>query len=190
LRRTTYHSLQSTEPTTYTLHPYGFIYHRGALYLVANAPHHNQVRHYRIDRLQCADLTERRFQHPPDFDLKAHLRSAFGVFRGHGRPQSIRIRFLPPVVRYVQEARWHPSQQLNPQPDGTLIAEFELDDTAEIKRWVLSFGENAIVESPDSLVEDLRREVGRLAAAYDELLNQTRPLSEEPTASSLPKPLV
>jgi hypothetical protein len=38
-------------------------------------------------------------------------------------------------------------------------------------------------------VEDLRREVGRLAAAYDELLNQTRPLSEEPTASSLPKPL-
>lgn len=182
--RVTYHSLQSTEPTTYTLHPYGFIYHRGALYLVAYAPHHKHVRHYRIDRMRAAELTDRRFRPPTDFDLKTHLQAAFGVFRGHGPLQTIRIRFLPPVTRYVQEARWHPSQQLTHEPDGTLIAEFELDDTQEIKRWVLSFGENAIVEQPESLVEEVRREVGRLAAAYDALLCQNHPLREEPTGAA------
>ena len=30
-------------------------------------------------------------------------------------------------------------------PDGSVIAEFELDDTEEIKRWILAFGETALV---------------------------------------------
>jgi hypothetical protein len=42
-------------------------------------------------------------------------------------------------VRYVQESNWHASQQLTPQNDGSLIAEFQLSGIEEIKSWVLSF---------------------------------------------------
>lgn len=165
--RVTYHSLQSAEPATYTLQPYGLVWHKSALYLIARAPHHGEVRHYRVDRVTAADLTNRRFERPADFDLREHFRAAFGVYRGDGRLQRIRVQFLPAVARYVQEARWHPSQRLTPQRDGSLVAEFELDETEEIKRWILSFGVNAVVEGPTGLVEEMRGEVEGMRAGYE-----------------------
>lgn len=48
----TYQSQSATEPVTYDVHPYGLILHRGTLYLVAFAPHHGEVRHYKVDRIR------------------------------------------------------------------------------------------------------------------------------------------
>ena len=43
-------------------------------------------------------------------------------------------------------------EQLTPPSDGSLIAEFRLPDTQEIKRWIMSFGPNAKVLEPQELV--------------------------------------
>jgi len=47
------------------------------------------------------------------------------------------------VARYVSESNWHESQKLTPQKDGSVLAEFQLSDTEEIKRWIMSFGQHA-----------------------------------------------
>ena len=48
----TYRSLRSTEPTTYPIRPYGLTFHRGSLYLVGWAPDHEQIRHWKLDRME------------------------------------------------------------------------------------------------------------------------------------------
>jgi predicted DNA-binding transcriptional regulator YafY len=165
----TYQSLSATEPVTYDIYPYGLIYHRNALYLVGWAPDHGEIRHWKINRMEDAQLTAVPFDPPRDFDLGEHLAHSFGVMQGDGQEHVV-VRFAPRVARYVGESTWHASQQLTPNDDGSLTAAFDLDDTEEIKRWLLSFGRHAVVEQPESLREEIRAEAAAIHAAYEELM--------------------
>ena len=160
-----YQPLRATEPVEYEVCPYGLAWHRGSLYLVAHSRDHNEVRHFKVNRISEAEPGRFPFHMPADFNLAAHFAASFGIYQGRGDERVI-IRFLPPAARYVQESRWHPSQRLTPQKDGTLLAEFRLSDTEEIRHWILSFGASARVESPPTLIASMRDELARMTAAY------------------------
>ena len=161
----TYQSLRATEPVTYDVYPYGVTHHRGSLYLIGWAPDHKEIRHWKVDRIEEAEVTQMPFQRPKDFDLAGHLAKSFGVFHGDGDVH-VRIRFSPTVARYVQESNWHPSQKITTQEGGSLLAEFDLDGTEEIKRWVMSFGRHAEVLGPDALRSELTIELETLTRTY------------------------
>ena len=163
----TYQSLRATEPVTYNVYPYGLAYHRGSLYLVGRNPQREQVCHWKVDRIEEAEVDEFRFQRPADFDLRATpgwLVRHLPCQRRRGSPHPGPL--FPAVARYVQESRWHASQRLTKQHDGSLLAEFCLDDTEEIKRWIMSFGQHAVVVEPESLRQEILAEIQLLMAAY------------------------
>ncbi len=163
----TYQSQAATEPVTYDVHPYGVVLHRGSLYLVAYAPHHGEVRHYKVDRISDVDVQTLKFPKPNEFNLESHLSGSFGVYRGTSpKDIHVRVRFAADVARYVQEKRWHASQKLTPQRDGSVIAEFELRATEELKAWVLSFGPKAEVLEPEFLRAEIGQEVAQLHEMY------------------------
>jgi len=161
----TYQSLQATEPVTYDVYPYGLVRHGNSLYMVGHAPQHDQIRHWKIDRVQNVELTDFPFQPPEGFKLRDHLAKSFGIWEGHG-DVCVKIRFSPAVARYVQEKRWHESQRLTPQPDGSLLAQFRLSSTEEIKSWVLSFGKEAEVLEPEELRGQVLIETKSTVARY------------------------
>jgi proteasome accessory factor B len=161
----TYCSVRSTEATTYAVHPYGLAYHRGALYLIGHAPRHSAIRHWKADRIEAAELTSLRFFRPATFNLREHFRGCFGIFAGQA-DLCVRIRFAPTVARYIQEAIWHRSQQLTACSDGSLLGEFRVCGTEEIKSWVLSFGRHAEVMEPASLREELADELQSMLRQY------------------------
>ena len=162
----TYQSARATEPVTYEIYPYGIVFHRHSLYLVAHSVNHNQVRHFKIDRVSDVQLETLKFTRPADFDLKKHLADSFGIYQGDGSPRRIRIRFSPEVARYVQESRWHPDQNLTRQQDGSLLFEITLGSTEEIKSWILSFGRHAEVLQPKTLREEVTQEIRQMAQQY------------------------
>ena len=172
----TYQSLRATEPVTYDIYPYGLAYHRGSLYLIGHNPQREQVCHWKVDRIEKADVEKFRFQRPEDFDLRRHLAGSFGIYHGDGVAEiRIRVRFSSAVARYVQESHWHASQRLTKERDGSLLAEFCLDNTEEIKRWIMSFGQQAVVIEPESLRKEILAEIQPLVAAYGG--RKTRPPS-------------
>ena len=152
-----YQSLSATEPVTYAVWPYGLAYHRGSLYVVGRTQHHDDICHWKLDRIAAVELKDQKFERPQDFDLQKHLAKSFGVFHGDAEVR-VKIRFLSAVARYVEESTWHPSQKLSRQHDGSLIAEFVLDGTEEIKRWILSFGKHAQVLRPRELRDEILTE--------------------------------
>jgi len=161
----TYQSLRATEPVTYDIYPYGLTYHRGSLYLVGRAPQHDTIRHWKVDRIEEAKLEELHFNRPEDFNLAEHFAKSFGVFRGDGHVH-VKVRFLPTVARYVQESTWHASQILTKEKDGGVLAEFDLSDTEEIMRWIMSFGQHAVVIEPDLLADKIRNESVAMLHSY------------------------
>ena len=78
----------------------------------------------------------------------------------------MKVRFSPSTARYVEEGFWHETQKLTRQKDGGLLAEFQLSTTEEVKRWVLGFGENAVVLEPESLRREMAEELRQMADAY------------------------
>jgi predicted DNA-binding transcriptional regulator YafY len=148
-----YHSLRSTEPVTYEVHPYGLVLHRDSLYLVAFSIDHAEVRHFKVDRVHEADVQNFPFTKPSDFDLATHLERSLGIYERPGPPITVHLRFAPSVARIVMESHWHPTQRHTPTPDGHLEIEFEVTALEEVQSWVLSFGAQCEVLGPAELRE-------------------------------------
>lgn len=164
----TYQSARSTEPLTYDVYPYGLVWHRGSLYLVALSQQHGEVRTFKLDRLTGVALEPLKFQRPADFSLDAYLQHALGVFHSDGPPQRVVVRFAAEVAHYVQEHHWHDSQRLTRLGDGSVRAEFELSSLEELKSWVLSFGSRAVVEAPEELIQSITEEIRRSVRLYEQ----------------------
>ncbi len=93
-------------------------------------------------------MTKVPFQRPDDFDLQQHLAKSFGVYHGDGDVK-IMVRFAP------------------------VVAEFQVSDTEENKRWIMSFGQHAVVQEPESLRREIFRELNSLLAAHGEESGRT-----------------
>lgn len=178
----TYQSLRATEPVThYDVHPYALVWHKSALYLFAFSCDHNQVRTFKADRISAAEVQELQFNRPKRFDPQSFLGGSLGVFQGDGQPRRIRVRFSPQVARVVTERTHHPSQCLTPQPDGNLLAEFDLSSAEELTSWLLSFGPHAELLAP----ADLRQQIA--ASLLSALENYEKPGPEKRPKRHLPK---
>jgi predicted DNA-binding transcriptional regulator YafY len=116
-------------------------------------------------RVRSFRETGKRFQRPPDFDIKEYLDGSFGVVRGSERLR-VRLRFTPAGSKYVAEKVWHSSQTTKRTRDGGLVVEFEVSSLVEVKRWVLSWGAACTVEAPRELREQVKAEVDGMARRY------------------------
>ena len=163
----TYRARQATEPATRELYPYGMIYNYRSLYRVAFSPEHQEIRHYKVNRMEAVEASPWPFQRPKTFDIRTHLAGSFGIYHGSGACFLVSVRFSSRVACYVTEARWHASQKLTAQRDGSLLAEFMLNTTEEIKSWVLGFGVHAVVLEPTTLRDETRVEIQNLLGLYD-----------------------
>ena len=162
----TYHSARSTEPTTYEVYPYGLVENNGSLYLIGHSMQHDEVRNWKVDRILQTERTRRKFIRPNHFSLEDYLAGSLGVF--HGLEQvTVRVRFLPSAARYATERQMHASQQVEMERDGSVILQWELSSTREIRGYILSFGASAEVLAPAALREELREESERLQRLYD-----------------------
>ncbi len=118
-------SLRSTEPVSLCdIHPYALVHHKGAHYIIAWSKDHGEIRTFRVDRVSKVDHLKLQFTRPTEFDPETYLEHSFGIFTSDAPPQTVRVRFASGVIRILEEKRFHPSQHLLPQRDGSLIAEY------------------------------------------------------------------
>jgi proteasome accessory factor B len=192
--RLVYRSQTSAEAAPRELLPLGLVEHRrnGAVYLIAIAPDHDdEIRKYKLTRASDIELLERSFKPPKDFRLEDHAGGSFGIYGGPGEPVRCTVRFEASVRRYLEEHRFHESQRLAPQEDGTVLASFDLTAFEEFQAWVLSFGSRARVLEPAELRVRIAAEIQRLGEVYrdgESSANRTLPEAEtEPAGRSAPK---
>ena len=65
------------------------------------------------------------------------------------------LRFDPAIAARVGEATWHPSQRVEPEPDGSLVWRGRVSGTIEIRLWILSWGQQVEVLEPADLRADV-----------------------------------
>jgi len=135
-----------------------------ALYLIGWDEARAARRTFKVERIIAAALTPDTFAAPARTPVRDLLR-AWDVIADEP-PVKVVIRFSPAVAKRAAETRWHPSQQLEPQPDGSLVWRGLVSGMREIRIWILGWGADAEVLEPAELRDDVAQELRRAAALY------------------------
>ena len=144
-------------------------YHLGCLenqwYLFAEDLERRQIRTFALPRMRKVSLTNKGFRRPADFSIAEILSGSFGVYSS-GKKQRIRIQFDAFAARLVAERKWHESQRVRENDDGSIVLELELGGLQEIERWILSWGKHARVLAPQELADRIRDEALAISKQY------------------------
>ncbi len=148
------------------LDPYLLHIYRGTNpYLIGFCHKRQDIRWFRVDRIQELQVLEEKFIRDPNFNAKEHLDKIFQHEVG-GIPVPVAIWFDAPTAPYVRERRWHPTQEIQEHPDGSLTLRLVVGGLNDLKRWVLGYGKGAVVKEPPELVEMMREEVEGMNRHY------------------------
>jgi len=75
--------------------------------------------------------------------LDDFMRHSFKVM--HDEVHTVKVQISPGWARWAGEKIWHESQKAKRNGDGSLELSFQVAGLDEIKRWILSFGPEAVV---------------------------------------------
>lgn len=141
------------EVRTRVIHPHQVAESGVRTYIVAWAGDVGAWRHFRLDRIVAARMTETRFEPRTDFAPMAQPRDAF---RPGGSTERVTVRFRPEAAPWVTEFYADHERQ----SDGSVLVHFEASSADWLVRRVLEYGCDAEVVAP----EVYRKAVARAVA--------------------------
>jgi predicted DNA-binding transcriptional regulator YafY len=144
--------------------PYHLLYRNQTWHVLGRSGLHQNVRTFELARIEQLRTKQESFSADDNFDVSQYLGSAWSVVP-EGRVYEIKLRFAPGVAKRVAEMKWHNTQHVVFEDDGSAVVEFCVDGLGEITWWVLSYGDQVQVLAPDALrtrVLDIAKNMVRL----------------------------
>jgi predicted DNA-binding transcriptional regulator YafY len=138
------------------LSPFHIFYNQRAWYVIGHSSVHKSVRTFNLNRFKKADILDESFSGCDNFDLADYLGCAWSMIP-EGRIHHVRLRFTPKVASNVVEVRWHKSQKVTHEPNGSATVEFRVDGLNEITWWILGYGDQVEVLAPASLRKNIAK---------------------------------
>lgn len=135
-------------------------------HVIGRAEPPGALRTFKIERIRSAAPTLQQYTIPEDFDVSKLLEDAWGIWYTGAEPVDVVLRFSPRIARRVEQNRWHRSQALEAQPDGSIIWRAKIAQPQEMLPWIRGWGADCEVLAPDGLRDALRHEVARLVEMY------------------------
>jgi predicted DNA-binding transcriptional regulator YafY len=160
-----YYSIQRNVISNRMIDPYYLVPRGGHLYVIAYCHFRNEVRIFRLSRIQSIQLTEKTFLIQKSFKISEYLANRWSIFAEDEKPTIFMVKFHKDVARYIYEYDFYTETTLLEQDDGSLLLKTKLKSHQEFIRWVRSFGTQAEILEPKKVREQLREE-------YEKLLNK------------------
>lgn len=110
-----------------------------------------RFRHFRLDRIHAARLEPRSFARDPDFSLDDHAARAFGSFHAEQEFGEVAWRFAPSAAATAREFVFHPRQQVEEEPDGSILVRFAASGWLEMAWHLYQWGDAVEVLAPEGL---------------------------------------
>jgi proteasome accessory factor C len=151
-----YYSASRDERTSRRVDPYSAFASEGHWYLDGFCHLVGDVRLFRIDRIQSAQVAGEGFDVPAG-------RVPGRVFAPGPEARPVRLS-IPASARWVVEA--YPTLDVEERADGGLVVTLAVSGAAWLERLLLRLGPEAEVIDPPDLVDAGRRAAERILAAY------------------------
>ncbi len=152
-----YWSASSNETTKRVVDPYALSLVDDGWYAIGFCHLRRDLRMFAVQRVQSVSETGQTFEQPPGFRTEDYLKGSFRAVRGDGDHHVV-LRFKPELARRFAEKKYHRTQVLETEKDGSLIARMHLSSLHEIKRWVMWWGAECEVLEPPELRDLIARD--------------------------------
>jgi len=164
--RIAYYSPHNDEATTRDILPLHLLHYMGTWHIIAHCALKNELRDFVLSRIRSvvpsACLIAAR---ESAASVKEYIRKNFGIMTG-SETFEVCLRFSPAVSPWLAEQVWHPAQQMRWEDDKTLCLTFPVADFREVKREILKYGAEVEVVTPESLREEVKREIEKMGSLY------------------------
>jgi predicted DNA-binding transcriptional regulator YafY len=138
--------------------PYGLAFLFSAWHLVAYCHMRQDIRNFRLDRMEELELLPRTFTRPANFQM-------YQGQRDQSRNITVRVLFDREIARWVREGRSYYVTAEEETEDGLLVT-LTIRRQSEILQWLLSWGSHVRILEPASLRERLAAEVQTMLQNY------------------------
>jgi predicted DNA-binding transcriptional regulator YafY len=136
-----------------TVCPYGIVFER-MNYLVAAELNADAPRTWRLDRIQDLALTDTPACAPETFSLDHYASQSFGVYQD--QIENVVLRITPEGAQDARGWRFHGTQILEEQPDGSVIVKFTSGGMRELAWHLVTWDERVEIMAPERLKTTMR----------------------------------
>jgi proteasome accessory factor C len=135
--------------------PYGVVFASGMWYAIAHCDHADEIRIFRLDRIELVEQLDAKFQLPKD-DVVGSIVREGRAFQSPGAT-TLRVRYSPKVARWIAERE---GKRLD--ANGSLTMEHPLADTEWAVRHLLQYGPEVEVLEPEEIRVELQRRLAHM----------------------------
>jgi predicted DNA-binding transcriptional regulator YafY len=153
------------EAKTYPVHPLGLVVMEQVVYLVCTVKDYKDARFLAVHRIDSAEILDMDAVKPVVFDIDEFIMREFGIRLGKS-PLALVLRIRGVLAKYLAETPVAADQTMAPIDTEWMRVQVRVQDTIQLRTWLRSLGPDAIVESPEHLRVELRREWADLLSLY------------------------
>lgn len=136
--------------------PFGILFGRSN-YLVAAEDAATGPRNWRLDRIFDVEVTGVGSWRPEGFSLQAYANESFGIYQDD--TEDVELRITPEGAEEALRWRFHTSQQVEAQADGSVRVRFRSSGMRELAWHLVTWGGQVQIIAPEVLREVLLREI-------------------------------
>ena len=140
----------------YSVSPWSLVWDDNHYYLVGFDTHRNEIRHYRVDKMEDVAVNETPRTGEEDFrsfDINSYSKSVFGMFGG--KPERVTLRCKNRLANVIID-RFGADVPLLCDGDS-FRAYINVVPSPVFLGWVISFGDDMEILSPENIAVELEK---------------------------------
>ncbi|GAA0301621.1 putative DNA-binding transcriptional regulator YafY [Gracilibacillus halotolerans] len=154
----------------YIINPYQMVATNGRYYLVCNNDRYDNISHYRVDRITNIKLLQENRKPMREvnglehgLNLPKHMEEHIYVFTGEST--SVRLRFHRHFLNEFIDWFGTDNISFSDQTEEELTANVRVNRIA-LRKWALQYALHVRVLSPESLVDEIKKDIDQARANY------------------------
>ena len=155
-----YRAFWNSQETERVLQPYRLHYShtKENWSLFGYCERRKEIRSFVVSRIKSVSLTKKHFTIPASFSIERYLEESFDQIHDD-EVHDVAIRFTPYQAQWIKEHRWHITQEIEEQKDGSVILKMKVGALDAVMHWVLRYGKEAEVLEPRELLLMIKEEL-------------------------------
>ncbi len=149
-----------------TVSPQRVIYYRNNWYLDAWCHVRQDLRTFWVASIQSLEIAEQNVQNVEEETLVRHLESSYGIFSGLPS-HTAHLRFTGRAAMRIRGSEWHPLQEEQHNPDGSVELWVPYSDHRELVLDIMRYGAEVQVLAPVVLKKEVIAQFKKALAVYE-----------------------
>lgn len=140
--------------------------YRNRWYLISFSLEKQKITTFGLDRIKKLKLTKENYFKPIDFNADNYFKHSIGITSNESQPEEIHFKIDKVGSKYIESQPLHSSQRLVKEGTNRNTYEIKVLISEELKRTILSYGDQIEVVKPKNLRNEIQTIVLNMSQNY------------------------